>query len=148
MKNLIFILGFLIYSFASAQNQHFTGADAAISYQGRILPKSYRVVELISSAAICGFQFKGNSCIISLRNITSPGDYNYVSVEIDNEYTGRLKVTGSETQDFTIVPKNKIPEWHTLRIYKATEASNVSTPPTPSHPSKFLSINCGNSSLS
>ncbi len=124
MKNLIFILGVLIYSFAPAQNNHFTGADAAISYQGRILSKSNGVVELISSAAICGFQFKGDSCIVSLRNIASPGDYNYVSLEIDGEYTGRLKVTGTETHDFTIVPKNIKAEWHTLRIYKATEASN------------------------
>lgn len=124
MKNLIFILGLLIYSFASAQNHHYTGADPAISYQGRFLPKSNGVVEFISSAANCGFQFKGDSCIVSLRNIASDGDYNYVSLEIDNEYTGRLKVAGTETQDFTILPKNKKTEWHTLRIYKATEASN------------------------
>lgn len=124
MKNLILILGVLVYSFASAQNHHFTGDYAAIRYQGRILSKSKGVVELISSAAICGFQFKGDSCIISLRNIASAGDYNYVSLEIDNEYTGRLKVTGTEMHDFTILPKNKKTEWHTLRIYKSTEASN------------------------
>ncbi len=120
---LLPVIALILYSCASAQIREYTGNDAAISRQGRTIIHLDGVVELISSASIIGFQFKGDACTVLLSNITAAGDYNYVAVEMDDKYDGRLRVSGSDPEPFILKPDLKM-EWHTLRIYKATEASN------------------------
>jgi lysophospholipase L1-like esterase len=123
LKCLLIWAALSLNSFVSAQVLTFPATDKAISFQGRTVPNAGGAIELISSASLAGFQFEGDSCIIQLRNITAPGDYNYVALELDGEYMGRLKVSGTELQNSVINPVKK-KAWHTLRIYKATEAAN------------------------
>jgi lysophospholipase L1-like esterase len=106
-----------------AQVHIFPLTDVAISFQGRTVLDRNGNIELISSASFVGFSFEGDSCSVLLRNIASPGEYNYVALEIDDEYAGRLKVSGTEIQNPLIKPLRKR-SWHTLRMYKATEAAN------------------------
>jgi lysophospholipase L1-like esterase len=99
------------------------GADnSLIVYHGRTITKN-GTVELISSASYAEFMFSGDSCVIGLSNIASPGDYNYVAIEIDNEYKGRIKISNTNANDYVITATKKN-LWHLLRVYKATEAQN------------------------
>jgi len=107
----------------SAQVHTYTASNPAITKQGRTLPVADGAVELVSSASWVGFRFSGDSCMILLRNSSAPGDYNYVSVEVDDIYTGRIRVGGDSIQQTKIIPSLK-KAWHKLRVYKATEASN------------------------
>ena len=113
-----------INTFISAQVHTFPATDAAISFQGRTVLDRNGNIELISSASFVGFCFQGDSCTVLLQNIATPGNYNYVALEIDDEYSGRLKVDGNEMQKFSVIASRKQSPWHTLRIYKATEAAN------------------------
>lgn len=106
-----------------AQVNTYNADNKCIASQGRVLPGACGSIEMISSASLVEFQFSGDLCTICLRNISAPGDYNYVSLEVDDTYTGRLRVTGKNTQQSLIKPSAK-KAWHTLRVYKATEASN------------------------
>lgn len=124
MKNyLLSFIVIIISSYVTAQINNFAGTDTSICCHGRTISHVNGAVELISSASIAEFQFKGDSCIIGLRNIDLPGEYNYVAIEMDDCYIKRLKVSGTEPQPFAI-KADKQQEWHTLRIYKATEAQN------------------------
>ncbi|NTW25341.1 MAG: SGNH/GDSL hydrolase family protein [Lentimicrobium sp.] len=119
---LLFQLLVVIFcSCASSQLNEFVGTDPDISRHGRTIVNPSGELELISSASFVEFQFEGELCKISLRNIAQKGEYNYVSVEIDDEYQGRLRVSGDKSRLFTIKPL-KESALHTLRIYKATEA--------------------------
>jgi len=111
-------------TFVNAQEQTYPANDASISFRGRTIMDRNNKIELISSASSVGFQFRGDSCTVVLQNIASPGNYNYVALEIDGEYSGRLRVDGNETRNFSITSQKKQSSWHTLRIYKATEAAN------------------------
>jgi len=113
-----------INTFINAQVITFPATDVAISFQGRTVLDRNGNVELISSASSVGFLFEGDSCSVLLQNIATPGNYNYVALEIDDEYSGRLKVDGNEIQTVRITSQKKQSPWHTLRIYKATEAAN------------------------
>jgi len=110
-------------SCASLQLNEFVGTDPDISRHGRTIVNLSGELELITSASFVEFQFEGELCKISLRNIAQKGEYNYVSVEIDDEYQGRLRVSDDKSRLFTIKPL-KESALHTLRIYKATEAHN------------------------
>ena len=113
-----------INTFVIAQVPVFPATDAAISFQGRTVLDRNGNIELISSASSIGFCFEGDSCTVLLQNVATPGNYNYVALEIDGEYSGRLKVDGNEMRNFSITSQKKQSLWHTLRIYKATEAAN------------------------
>ncbi len=113
-----------INTFVTAQVLTFPATDVSISFQGRTVLDRSGNIELISSASFVGFLFEGDSCTVLLQNIATPGNYNYVALEIDGEYSGRLKVDGNEMRNFSITSQKKLSPWHTLRIYKATEAAN------------------------
>ncbi|HSZ85336.1 MAG TPA: GDSL-type esterase/lipase family protein [Puia sp.] len=100
-----------------------TAADnSVVIYHGRTI-KNNENVKLISSASYAEFQFAGDSCIVGLTNVASSGDYNYVAIELDNKYKGRIKVANTNAYDYVITATQK-KAWHLLRIYKATEAQN------------------------
>jgi lysophospholipase L1-like esterase len=118
--SVLLIVGFYINTFSQITK---TAADnSAIIYHGRTINNNGNV-ELISSASFAEFQFAGDSCIVGLSNVASPGDYNYVAIELDDQYKGRIKVGNTNAYDYDIAVTEKIP-WHLLRIYKATEAQN------------------------
>lgn len=97
--------------------------DPAIGRMGRTLVTADGNIELIGSAALVEFRFRGDTCTIVLSSVAGSGDHNMVALELDGEYAGRRKVTGPEQQRFTVKAESE-GDWHTLRIYKATEASN------------------------
>jgi lysophospholipase L1-like esterase len=97
--------------------------DAVITAYGRTLLDAGNDLVLIGSASYAEFSFTSDSCIIYLKNVTWPADYNYVAIEVDNEYKGRLKIDGTDPKPFTIHTTANNSS-HILRIYKATEASN------------------------
>ena len=115
------ILFFFFFLLCSAQKTEIK--KPVYSYLGRVELLESNKVLLIGSAASVTFNFKGNSCDISLQSVDSIAHHNYVSLELDGEYIGRLKVEKGVMQSFPIeITKKK--NTHCLTIYKATEASN------------------------
>lgn len=98
--------------------------NKAIGHYGRTVFDKDNNIVLISSASYVEFNFTGDSCKVFLKNI-APGadDYNYVSIEVDNQYQGRRKVTERGRTAFTIRATTNSSS-HLLRIYKATEPHN------------------------
>lgn len=93
-----------------------------IGYYGRALANADSNIVLIGSASYIEFGFTGDTCLVWMKNIANEGDHNYVSVEVDDKYTGRRKVEGSRLRSFIITASSR--QQHTVRIYKATEAAN------------------------
>lgn len=60
-----------------------------------------------------------------LRKLNPAGEHNYVSLELDGAYIGRLRLENEDMKPFTIRAEEKSAN-HRLKIYKATEASNGS----------------------
>lgn len=88
--------------------------------QGRIEKLADNSIILISAASSITFSFTGNSCEISLQSKNEYGHHAYVSLELDGKYIGRLRVE-NQLKNYPIkVASNKK---HTLKIFKATEAS-------------------------
>ncbi|WP_298121001.1 SGNH/GDSL hydrolase family protein [Flavobacterium sp.] len=92
-------------------------------YQGRVEKTNNNSVILISSASSVSFNFIGDKCDVKLQSIDTWEHHNYVSIELDGEYIGRLKIEKglAKTYPIAITTNNKV---HQLTIYKATEASN------------------------
>jgi lysophospholipase L1-like esterase len=112
----------LLYSCAASQLNGFSGNDEAITRHGRTLVKD-NTIELISSASYVEFQFKGEVCEVMLSNTAAAGDFNFAAIELDGNYLKRIKVENKDPRSFMIKSEQKA-DWHTLRIYKATEAAN------------------------
>ena len=124
MKKYLLLIAAISFSIVvNAQLTGFAATNESVSRQGRTIVNTQGAIELISSASSVGFQFEGDSCSVSFKNIASPGDYNYLALEIDGEYAGRIRVNGTDMQSFVITPLKKL-TCHTLRIFKATEAQN------------------------
>ncbi len=112
----------LLFSCNSSSLNEYSGNDLAIARHGRTLVKD-NAIELISSASYAEFQFKGDVCNVMLSNTAAAGDYNYAAIELDGNYLKRIKVESNVPQSFTFRPEKEA-DWHTVRIYKATEAAN------------------------
>jgi len=122
--------------------------------QGRTEKTTDNGVVLIGSASSITFSFTGNSCEIALQSKNEYGHHAYVSLELDGKYLGRLRVE-KELKNYPVkVITNKK---HTLKVFKATEASTggilfngattklVSTPTKEKKRIEFIgnSITCG-----
>lgn len=119
-KCLLFLLITISY-ISVAQKKAET--QSLFEYQGRIEKMQDNKVMLIGSASSVSFDFKGNSCTISLQSVDSWEHQNYVSLELDGKYIGRIRIEKGAIQSIPItVPNNK--KTHHLSIYKATEAAN------------------------
>jgi lysophospholipase L1-like esterase len=92
-------------------------------YQGRVEKLKDNKAMLIGSASSVSFDFKGNSCSISLQSIDSWEHQNYVSLELDGQYIGRIKIEKGEMKSYP-VKVSVAKKTHHLSIYKATEAAN------------------------
>lgn len=90
---------------------------------GRTIFRPDGTIELISSAASVEFEFSGDAVEVMLSNITSQGDYNYIAVESDGDYIGKIKVGSSNPEQFKIAGQSNSTT-HRLKIIRATEASN------------------------
>ncbi len=120
-KKLLLILLFSLSFLCPAQRTE--AKKTLYSHSGRIEILEGNKVLLIGSASSVSFNFKGESCEISLKSFDSWANHNYVSLELDDKYIGRLLIEKGETKFYPIVvPKNgKI---HHLSIFKATEAAS------------------------
>lgn len=117
-KCLLFLL--VSVSFVSIAQKK-VETKSFFEYQGRIEKMKGDKVVLIGSASSVSFDFKGNSCSISLQSVEN--HQNYVSLELDGKYIGRVRIEKGDVRSFPItVPNAK--KTHHLSIYKATEAAN------------------------
>ncbi len=121
-KKSVLLLVFLFLSFSSFA-QKALPINNSFLYSGRVENLANDKVLLIGSASSVSFNFKGNSCAISLQSIDSWEHHNYVSLELDGVYMGRFKIEKGAIQSFPVVASAK-KKTHCLTIYKATEASN------------------------
>jgi lysophospholipase L1-like esterase len=117
-KCLLFLL--VSVSFVSVA-QKMVETQSFFEYQGRIEKKQDDKVVLIGSASSVSFDFKGSSCSISLQSVEN--HQNYVSLELDGTYIGRIRIEKGAVQSFPITVSNE-KKTHHLSIYKATEAAN------------------------
>lgn len=119
-KYLLFLL--IAISYVSyAQNKVET--KSFFDYNGRVEKLQDNKVLLIGSASSVSFDFSGESCSILLQSVED--HQNYVSLELDGKYVGRIRIEKGEIKSFPIsVSKEK--KTHHLSIYKATEATNGS----------------------
>jgi lysophospholipase L1-like esterase len=118
-KFSFFILLFTFSLVCSSQNAE--TKNAHFSYSGRVELLDENKVILIGAASSVSFDFKGNSCSISLQSMED--HQNYVSLELDKKYIGRIRIEKGKLQSFPIVVSDK-KNTHHLSIYKATEATN------------------------
>jgi lysophospholipase L1-like esterase len=118
-KYSLFILLFTFSLVCSCQNT--ITIKILFSHAGRIELLDGNKLILIGPASSVSFDFKGNSCSISLQSLVD--HQNYVSLELDGQYIGRVRIEKGEIQSFPIVVSEKR-NTHHLTIYKATEATN------------------------
>lgn len=118
-KFSLLVLLFSLSLFCSAQNTE--TKKTVFSHSGRIELLDENKVILIGSASSVSFDFKGNSCSISLQSLVD--HQNYVSLELDGHYLGRVRIDKGEIKSFPVVV-SEIKNTHHLSIYKATEATN------------------------
>lgn len=114
---LILLISFSFVSLA----QKLEEKQSFFQHQGRIEKIEDNKAVLIGAASSISFDFKGNSCSISLQSLVD--HQNYVSLELDGKYMGRIRIEKGEAKSFPIVVSEK-KEIHHLAIYKATEAAN------------------------
>lgn len=87
---------------------------------GRIDSTQTGDIVLIGSASSVTFKVSGDHCSIQLKN-RGQHSHSYISVEIDGEYKGRVKVVGNEFKTYKI-DLHKEKKSQIITIYKATEA--------------------------
>lgn len=118
LKKISFLIFFLLVSIVSiSQNTAKT-----FLYAGRVDVLEDNKAILIGTAASVTFNFSGKKCAITLQSIDSWEHHNYVALELDGQYMGKVRVEKGPAQSFNIkaVSRQKV---HTLTIYKATEAT-------------------------
>jgi lysophospholipase L1-like esterase len=113
------ILLFIFSIVGTSQNNE--KSNALFLHSGRVELLEGNKVILISAAASVSFDFKGDSCSVLLQSLAD--HQNYVALELDNQYLGRVRIEKGEVKSFpiTVIEKGKT---HHLSIYKATEATN------------------------
>lgn len=133
-KYFVYLSAFLIVT--SCQHNkiyQFLPDNQFIRYEGRIDFADKTAPVLIGSASFLEARFSGDSCVVMLQKNNPKGEYNYVSVEIDGEYQGRIRLEKEGMQPY-VMTLDKKKRNHILRVYKSTEAANNSI--------SFGGINC------
>jgi hypothetical protein len=93
-----------------------------IRYVGRIDKKNPIRPRLSGSASYIEVNFWGKSCEMILQDENKDGGHNYLSIILDGNYIGRMKVS-ADTNRYTIV-SGLADTLHHLIVCKATEAQN------------------------
>jgi len=118
IKKIPLLFFFLLISAASISQTK----TATFLYAGRVDVLQDNKAVLIGTAASVSFNFSGSKCAVSLQSIDSWEHHNYVALELDGQYMGKVRVEKGPAQSFNIkVTTNQ--KVHTLTIYKATEAT-------------------------
>ena len=123
-KLILFLLLIpFFFSCSKKQVQFFSPDVENIQYQGRIDFNNKKEPVLIGSAAFAEIHFSGDSCTVLLQKQNPEGEYNFVSIELDGEYIGRIKLEKEGMQGYPVwIPSGK--ENHVIKIFKSTEAGN------------------------
>lgn len=119
-----FLIGITLCSFQKDQT-NINPKEKQFIYSGRIETLPNGTTKLISSASSVSFNFTGDDCALYLKSEDTYEHHNYVSLELDGKYIGRLKVEKGESKAYPIKIFEKKKKHH-LTIYKATEAANGS----------------------
>lgn len=118
----LFVIAYFVSS-VYAQTKIYKADASQIIYSGRIDRSSADGITLIGSASFASFKFKGDSCSIFLKNGAPDGLQNYIALEMDSKYLGRLRIE-SHSMEVYPVPVEQSSAQHILTVYKATEAQN------------------------
>ena len=111
-KKILFLLLYLSLS-CSAQVHE---TRLPFHYSGRVEHLTDNKVLLIGSASSVSFYFEGNYGEISLQSVDSYEHHNYVSIELDGEYIGRVRIEKGAVQHFPITVTNKNKKHHVKKI--------------------------------
>jgi lysophospholipase L1-like esterase len=152
MRFIYMIICFL--STLAIHDCHDTGKDLFI-VKGRTESTDNGSTILIGSGSSVTFSFTGSKCAIKLQAKDTYEHHNFVSLELNGIYLGRVRI-GTAMQDYAVeVPQGNAV--NVLTVYKATEAANgsvifggttaaaVKTVSTPMKKIEFIgdSITCG-----
>jgi hypothetical protein len=119
LKKIAILISFLLISVISTSQ----AKNNTFLYQGRVEKLENNTVVLIGTASSVSFNFTGKECSISLQSVDSYEHHNYVSLVLDGNYIGKVKIEKGAAQSFPIkVTSNK--KVHNLQIYKTTEAQS------------------------
>lgn len=126
MKHSLLLLLVLTITASSAckrVSRQFDPEHAQMRYAGRVDMANPKEPVLISSASYVELLFSGDSCQILLKKLSPAGEHNYVSLELDGEDRGRIRLENDTMMYYPIVASTAAEE-HRLKIFKATEAQN------------------------
>ncbi|AHM58473.1 GDSL family lipase [Flammeovirgaceae bacterium 311] len=147
--------------------QQYSPEHELLRYTGRIDFTETEKPLLVGSASSVEFSFQGDSCRVYLQKMNPAAEHNYVSLELDGEYMGRVKLERNAMEPYTVQvpvvlgspqPYSSAEAFHKLKVLKATEAQNGSIafggvqtlslgelPPAPMRSIEFIgnSITCG-----
>jgi hypothetical protein len=91
-------------------------------YAGRVDIQENNKAVLIGTAASVSFNFSGEKCAVLLQSVDSWEHHNYVVLELDGQYMGKVRVEKGPVQSFEIKATSN-QKVHSLTIYKGTEAT-------------------------
>ena len=93
------------------------------NWGGRVEKTFFNKGLLIGAASYVEFEFNGSFVDVDMQSLDSFEHHNYVAIEVDGKYVGRLKIEAGNLKPYRIQAINKSLR-HKVRITRATEASN------------------------
>jgi len=109
----------LVAGFLSVASLH---AQKNVQTGGRFTTLPDNGIRLIGAASFVAFDFEGTDCLLKLASVDDTPHHNYVSLELNGQYLGRVRVEPGNPATYPVSIKNK--GRHHLVVYKATEAQN------------------------
>ena len=157
MMNKLLILSLLFMGVSCTERtQFFEASHSDFRYGGRIDFSDTKAPVFISSASFVEFKFRGTQVVAVVQNLLTEGERNYLALEVDGDYKGRIKLSTSEPVKIPISVSED--GEHGVRLFKATEAETggiaflgleasevLGLDPKPSRKIEFIgnSITCG-----
>ncbi|HUR30678.1 MAG TPA: GDSL-type esterase/lipase family protein [Saprospiraceae bacterium] len=99
----------------------FSPGDPRIIWHGRTFEDPPGTKFLIGSVSSFQFRILGNKCRVIIQNGASPGEYNYMSFDIDGVHHERVAIKFDKPTPFEL-PISSDAEYHDIEIFKETEA--------------------------
>ena len=125
------------------------------NFGGRVEKSFYNKGLLTGPGSYVEFEAEGTTIEVNLKSVDTYFHHNWISIEIDGKYSGRIKIDAGESKNYKIETGSTAK--HHIRLTKSTESSNGyiefdgnninAIPFTPKGPKKieFIgdSITCG-----
>jgi hypothetical protein len=127
MKTLSLIFSTLLFTILISscykkEIKLFKAESSEFKYLGRTEIQPDSAINLITSASGVEIIFTGDSCSVLMKNAGST-PYNFMTVEVDGEYQGRIKILNDSLKAYPISLKKGMDQHH-LFLVKSTEAAN------------------------